>query len=329
MIELHGVTKVYPRRGGEAVTALDDLSLTIPDGEIHGIVGESGAGKSTLIRCLTALEKPTSGSILVDGKDLTILSDSHLRAERRHIGMVFQGANLFEARTAADNIAYPLKVAGVSKAERNERVAELLDIVGLAGRGGSYPAQMSGGQRQRVGIARALADRPSVVLADEPTSALDMETTEQILALLKDVRDRLGVTIVVITHEMSVVRKICTSATLLDAGKIVESGSIEHTLANPNSKLAKKLVPLPDVDPRAVGDDSVVDIYFTSSPGIPTGSRVMTRVAELGADISAGLFESVGEMQVGRMALALASDKVPQALAAFAQDGIHAEVRSL
>lgn len=328
MIELHGVTKVYPRRGAEAVVALNDLSLTVPDGEIHGIVGESGAGKSTLIRCLTALEKPTSGSILVDGKDLTTLSDSLLRAERRRIGMVFQGANLFEARTAADNIAYPLKIAGVGKADREERVAELLDLVGLTGRGNSYPAQMSGGQRQRVGIARALADRPSVVLADEPTSALDMETTEQILTLLKDVRDRLGVTILVITHEMSVVRKICTSATLLETGQIVESDSIERTLANPSSQLAKKLVPLPDVDPRSVGSDSLIDIYFTSRPGIPTGSKVMARVAELGADISAGLFESVGEMQVGRLALAIAPDKVAGALAAFAADNIHAEVRS-
>lgn len=328
MIELQGVTKVYPRKGAESVVALDDLSLTIMDGEIHGIVGESGAGKSTLIRCLTALEKPTSGAILVDGKDLTTLSGRPLRAERRRIGMVFQGANLLEARTAAENIEYPLKVSGIPKAERDARVAELLNLVGLADRGASYPAQLSGGQRQRVGIARALAIRPSVVLADEPTSALDMETTDQILDLLKNVREQLGVTILVITHEMSVVRKICTSATLLDAGRIVESSSIDHALANPESRLAKKLIPLPEVEPECLRDDTLVDIYFTSRPGIPTGSKVMARVAELGGDIAAGLFESVGEMQVGRLALAIPAQKVSHALQAFAADGIHAEVRA-
>lgn len=328
MIELKGVTKVYPRKGAESVVALDDLSLTIMDGEIHGIVGESGAGKSTLIRCLTALEKPTSGSILVDGKDLTTLSGRPLRAERRRIGMVFQGANLFEARTAAENVAYPLKVSGTPRAEREARVAELLELVGLSDRGASYPAQMSGGQRQRVGIARALAIRPSVVLADEPTSALDMETTDQILDLLKNVREQLGVTILVITHEMGVVRKICTSATLLDAGRIVESSSIERALSDPESRLAKKLIPLPEVDPECVGTDTLIDIYFTSHPGIPTGSTVMSRVAELGADISAGLFESVGQMQVGRLALALPEHRVARALDTFAADGIHAEVRA-
>ncbi len=327
MIELKGVTKVYPRKGAESVVALDDLSLTIMDGEIHGIVGESGAGKSTLIRCLTALEKPTSGSILVDGKDLTTLSGRPLRAERRRIGMVFQGANLFEARTAAENVAYPLKVSGTPRAEREARVAELLELVGLSDRGASYPAQMSGGQRQRVGIARALAIHPSVVLADEPTSALDMETTDQILDLLKNVREQLGVTILVITHEMGVVRKICTSATLLDAGRIVESSSIEHALSDPESHLATKLIPLPEVDPECIGDNTLIDIYFTSHPGIPTGSTVMSRVAQLGGDISAGLFESVGQMQVGRLALAVPEHRVARALEAFAAEGIHAEVR--
>lgn len=329
MIELDGVTKTYPRKGQDPVVALNDLTLTIPDHDIHGIVGESGAGKSTLIRCLTALERPTSGSILVDGQDLTQLSESELRAARRRIGMVFQGANLFEARTAWDNIDYPLKVAGMDAQDRRTRVQELLDLVGLADRGASYPAQLSGGQRQRIGIARALAARPSVVLADEPTSALDMETTDQILTLLQDIRNRLGVTILVITHEMSVVRKICTSATLLETGNIVETGSIEHALTDPTSRLAKKLVPLPDVDPLAVGNNAVVDIYFTSSPGIPTGSKVMTLVAELSADISAGTFESVGEIQVGRLALAISPDTVDGALGAFRREGIFAEVRSL
>lgn len=327
MIELDGVTKIYPRKNGEDVVALDNLTLTIPNGEIHGIVGESGAGKSTLIRCLTALEQPTRGSIKVDGKDLTKLSEADLRAERRRIGMVFQGANLFEARTAWDNIDYPLKVTGVKKAHRDKRVATLLELVGLADRGASYPAQLSGGQRQRIGIARALAAQPSVILADEPTSALDMDTTDQILDLLKDIRDQLRVTILVITHEMSVVRKICTSATLLETGKIAETGSILQTLSDPTSKLARKLVPLPAVDPSTVKGQRLVDIYFTSRPGIPTGSKVMNKVAELGADISAGTFESIDDTQVGRLALAFPPEKVASAMDAFEAAGIHARVR--
>ncbi|MDY5585219.1 MAG: ATP-binding cassette domain-containing protein, partial [Arcanobacterium sp.] len=226
MIDLQAVTKVYPRKGQDPVIALNELSLSIKSGEIHGIVGESGAGKSTLIRCLTALERPTSGTITVAGQDLTALNEKELRSARRQIGMVFQGANLLEARTAGANVEYPLQIAGIPAEERKARVHELFDLIGLQGRQSSYPTQLSGGQRQRVGIARALADNPGVILADEPTSALDMETTDQILALLKDVRDRLGVTVVVITHEMSVVRKICDSVTLLDAGRVIESASI-------------------------------------------------------------------------------------------------------
>ena len=211
MIHLTGVRKVYPVKGGNTVVALDGVNLHVARGSIHGIVGRSGAGKSTLIRCLTALERPTEGSVVVDGLDLATLSGKALRDARRRIGMVFQAANLLDARTASDNIGYPLKLAGVPKEQRRERVEELLDLVGLAGRGGSYPSQLSGGQRQRVGIARALADDPAVLLCDEPTSALDTESTAQILALLKQVREIAGVTVVVITHEMAVVREICDS----------------------------------------------------------------------------------------------------------------------
>ena len=198
MITLSGVTKVYPRRGQEPVVALDDINLEIPTRDIHGIVGESGAGKSTLIRCLTALEQPTKGVIRVGGLDLASVSSGQLREARRTIGMVFQGANLLDARTARENIAIPLRLAGMPSSKRTKRVSELLDLVGLSDRGTSYPSELSGGQRQRVGIARALADNPSVLLCDEPTSALDTETTEQILGLLKSVRDRYGVTVVII-----------------------------------------------------------------------------------------------------------------------------------
>ncbi|MFY9263592.1 MAG: ATP-binding cassette domain-containing protein [Actinomycetaceae bacterium] len=327
MIELKDVSKIYPRKGQDPVVALDDLSLSISEGTIHGIVGESGAGKSTLIRCLTALEQPTEGHILVDGEDLTQLQGNALRAARRRIGMVFQGANLFEARTAFENIAYPLKVAKISKAQRTEKVQRLLDLVGLADRGNSYPSQLSGGQRQRVGIARALAADPAVLLADEPTSALDMETTDSILDLLKDVRDRTGVTVIVITHEMSVVRKICDSATLLDQGKIVETGKLTDIITTPTSALARKLIPLPEIDLATIGNQGVVDLYFTSRPGEPTGSRVMTQVAELGADIAAGVFETIGEIQIGRLALTVAPNTATNISATLRDQGLHAEVR--
>lgn len=328
MIELKDVSKIYPRKGADDVHALDSLSLTVDDARIHGIVGESGAGKSTLIRCLTALEKPTSGSILVNGQDLTTLDSKDLRAARRRIGMVFQGANLFDARTAYENVAYPLRVAKVSKEERHKRVTELLQLVGLEDRGNSYPAQLSGGQRQRVGIARALADNPAVLLADEPTSALDMETTDSVLNLLQEVRDRTGVTVIVITHEMSVIRKVCDSVTLLDRGKAVESGTMESIISDPTSALARKLIPLPELDAADITDQEIIDLYFTSRPGEPTGSRVMALVAAHGADIAAGTFETIGDIQVGRLALTLPESAVAEAISAFHAVNLHAEVRS-
>ena len=248
MIDLTGVSKVYPVKNGGQVVALDGVNLHVDRRSIHGIVGRSGAGKSTLIRCLTALEKPTEGSIVVDGLDLATLSGARLRAARRHIGMVFQAANLLDARTAAENIGYPLKLAGVPAAKRRARVDELLELVGLAGRGDSYPSQLSGGQRQRVGIARALADNPGVLLCDEPTSALDTESTAQILSLLRLVRDFSGVTVVIITHEMAVVREICDSVTLLGHGHVLQTGTLEEVVADPATPLARELVPMPVVD---------------------------------------------------------------------------------
>ena len=238
MISLRDVHKVYRLRDGSQVHALDGLSLNIPAGSIHGIVGTSGAGKSTLVRCLTALERPTYGEVRVAGQDLTTLSANELRKARRAIGMVFQHANLLDQRTAAQNIAYPLDLAGAQKGQRHERVSRMLELVGLADRGSSYPAQLSGGQKQRVGIARALADEPAVLLCDEPTSALDPETTRSILDLIRDVRDRLGVTVVIITHEMSVVRRICDSVSLLEAGRIVQSGPIEDVVSDVDSRLS-------------------------------------------------------------------------------------------
>jgi len=351
MISLRDVHKVYRLRDGSQVHALDGLSLNIPAGSIHGIVGTSGAGKSTLVRCLTALERPTYGEVRVAGQDLTTLSANELRKARRAIGMVFQHANLLDQRTAAQNIAYPLDLAGAQKGQRHERVSRMLELVGLADRGSSYPAQLSGGQKQRVGIARALADEPAVLLCDEPTSALDPETTRSILDLIRDVRDRLGVTVVIITHEMSVVRRICDSVSLLEAGRIVQSGPIEDVVSDVDSRLSLELVPPPDVpkaalvagstedtDDQADGaggadragstDSAIIDVALTAHPGEPAAAQVLALVAEQGADVAGGVFETLGTAQVGRLALTIPADRAQAAVAALREAGITAEVRS-
>lgn len=328
MIDLIGVRKVYPVKGSADVIALDNVNLHIEAGTIHGIVGQSGAGKSTLIRCLTALEKPTEGSIIVNGHDLATMKGKELREARRDIGMVFQAANLLDGRTAAQNIGYPLKLAGWKKDEIAQRVDKLLKMVGLQGRGDSYPSQLSGGQRQRVGIARAMADRPQVLLCDEPTSALDGESTRQILDLLREIRDLEGVTIVVITHEMGVVREICDSVTLLGRGQVLQSGAINDVLEDATSPLARELVPAPSVDDAVVPKDrTLLDVIFTSSPGIPTGASVLSLAASMGADITAGRFESIGNAQVGRMALSVPSYHADKIIAQLREKNVYAEVR--
>ncbi len=332
MIDLTGVSKVYPVKNGGQVVALDGVNLHVERGSIHGIVGRSGAGKSTLIRCLTALEKPTDGHIVVDGRDLSTLAGADLRAARRRIGMVFQAANLLDARTAAENIGYPLKLAGVPKVKRNQRVDELLELVGLEGRGNSYPSQLSGGQRQRVGIARALADEPAVLLCDEPTSALDTESTAQILALLRRVRDVAGVTVVIITHEMAVVREICDSVTLLGHGQVLQTGSLEEVVADPATPLARELVPMPVVDTADVPADAgsgvvLLDVVFTSHPGVPTGATVLHLASSMGADVTAGTFESLGSVQVGRLALTVPAYHADKIIEQLRKNNVHAEVR--
>ena len=330
MIDLRGVRKVYPVKGGNEVVALDDVTLHVDRGSIHGIVGQSGAGKSTLIRCLTALEHPTDGDIVVDGRDLARLRGSQLRDARRRIGMVFQAANLLDSRTAAANIGYPLKLAGVPKAQIKERVDELLELVGLAGRGDSYPSQLSGGQRQRVGIARALADNPAVLLCDEPTSALDTESTHQILELLRRISQTSGVTILIITHEMAVVREICDSVTLLGHGRVIQTGAVEDVVSDPASPLSRELVPAPSVDEADLREDAtLLDVIFTSHPGVPTGATVLSLAASMGADVTAGTFESMGTTQVGRLALSVPSYHADKIIDQLRENNVYAEVRGL
>ncbi|WP_416363779.1 methionine ABC transporter ATP-binding protein [Pseudomonas sp. NFX183] len=244
MIVVEGVSKTYA--DGQPA-ALDNVSLRINDGSIFGIVGRSGAGKSTLLRCLNLLERPTFGRILLDGQDLTQLSDRQLREQRQRIGMIFQGFNLLHSRTVAGNVAVPLEIAKVPKVERAARVAELLALVGLSDKAEAFPSQLSGGQKQRVGIARALAARPTYLLSDEATSALDPQTTASILELLRDINRQLGVTIVLITHELEVVKAICDSAVSLADGRVVESGTLLQLQADPASHLGRSLAPSPPV----------------------------------------------------------------------------------
>lgn len=240
-IEFRNVHKVFSTKRGK-VTALDNVNVCVAPGEILGVIGYSGAGKSTLVRQINGLDVPTSGEILLDGTNIVGLPEKKLRDTRRGIGMIFQQFNLFSSRTAAGNIAYPLELAGVPKAERQKRVQEMLDFVGLSDKGGSYPEQLSGGQKQRVGIARALATNPSLLLADEATSALDPETTQDVLALLRKVNEEFGITIVVITHEMDVVRSIADKVVVMENGRVVEQGSVFEVFSNPQTAVARRFV---------------------------------------------------------------------------------------
>ena len=237
VVELDGVTRRFSER-----PALDGISLSIAKGEIVGLIGRSGAGKSTLIRCLNGLDRPQAGRVVIDGTDLTPLSEQQLNPVRRRIGMIFQHFNLLSAKTVAENVALPLKIAGVEKTAARKRVMELLDLVGLADKADAYPARLSGGQKQRVGIARALAPEPLLLLSDEATSALDPETTQAILDLLADVNRQLGLTILMITHEMEVVRQIAHRVLVLDGGRIVEEGPVARVLASPQAATTRSLL---------------------------------------------------------------------------------------
>ena len=241
MIEIQNLNKTYDAASGP-ITALRDINLTIEDGEIFGIIGLSGAGKSTLVRCINLLERPTSGKVVLAGQALTALPRKALLHTRQSIGMIFQGFNLLEQRTVLKNVCFPLEIAGVKKNDARKRAAELLELVGLSDRANAYPSQLSGGQKQRVAIARALATKPKYLLCDEATSALDPTTTQSILALLKQINQTLGVTIVVITHEMRVIEQICDRVAVIDQSRIAEIGKVSEVFVNPQSDIAKALI---------------------------------------------------------------------------------------
>ena len=241
MIQIKDVTKTFVGKDN-MVEALKGINLDIHKGEIYGIIGMSGAGKSTLVRCLNFLERPTSGTVLIEGKDLSTLKDSELRKVRTQISMIFQHFNLLMQRTVLDNICFPMEITNTPRKDAVKRARELLEIVGLTQKELAYPAQLSGGQKQRVAIARALATNPKILLCDEATSALDPTTTKAILALLKEINEKYGITIVIITHEMTVVQEICSHVAIIDEGSLAETGTVEEVFSRPKSKAAKKLV---------------------------------------------------------------------------------------
>lgn len=328
MIDLKGLTKVYSQDGQEVV-ALRDVSLSVPKGEIFGVLGQSGAGKSTLIRCVNLLERPTAGDVWVDGREMTSLTPGELRVERQGIGMIFQHFNLFDSRTVAGNVAYPLEVAGWPRERIRERVRELLALVGLSDKADVYPAQLSGGQKQRVGIARALAPDPKILLSDEATSALDPETTRSVLTLLREINQKLGLTILLITHQMEVVKQVCDSVAILDGGELVESGKVLDLIGRPGSRL-HELFYEPfhstafESHPQAV---LVALSFLGESAGQPLISHLI-RHCWVDVNIVEGAVEMVGGARVGRLLVEITGspEAIDQGLKYLRGKGVTPEV---
>ena len=288
IIEIQNLSKTFGA-GEVQVTALNDVSLSIGQGEIFGIIGLSGAGKSTLVRCINVLERPEQGRILFHGKDLLALKEKQLRKQRRRISMIFQGFNLLDQRTALDNICFPLELAGVNKKETRKKAEELLETVGMPDKADAYPVQLSGGQKQRIAIARALASNPEVLLCDEATSALDPQTTESILALLQKINKERGITVILITHQMSVIEQICHRVAILDHGTVAEIGKVEDVFSNPRSIAGRRLVSPDKALPLSRWEGRVARIAFNGTmveePVIASlAARKQILVSILGAD---------------------------------------------
>jgi D-methionine transport system ATP-binding protein len=328
VIQIRKLRKVYRSRGRE-VTAVDGVDLSVREGEVYGVLGRSGAGKSTLLRCVNLLDRPDEGRIVVDGQDLLTLDGGALRAARQRIGMIHQHFGLLSSRTVAGNVAFPLEVMGVPRKERAGRVAELLELVGLTEHAAAYPAQLSGGQKQRVGIARALAGRPKVLLSDEATSALDPETTASILELLRDLNRRLGLTILLITHEMEVVKRICDSAAIMREGRVVESGPVRDLLLRPGSELARDLLPLPGLRPSAEGS-TVLDVTFEGASADRPFVSSLARTYSIDVNILGGSVEEIAGTRIGRLRIELPGDPDVNAaqLAHLREAGLTVEVHT-
>ncbi len=311
MIEIKNLSKTFRTAAG-TVEALKNISLTVNDGDIYGIIGMSGAGKSTLVRCINMLERPTEGAVLMDGQDLGALTKKELRKVRRDVTMIFQGFNLLMQKTCLRNICFPLELAGVKKEDAKKRAMELLEIVGLPDKAESYPAQLSGGQQQRIAIARALATQPKVLLCDEATSALDPKTTHDILELLKDINERLGITIIIITHQMSVVEEICNRVAILDGGVVAEEGEVSAVFADPQSDAAKRLV-FPDGEEEVVPvhpGERVLRVVFNGA--MAAGAPLITQMAideKIAANILYASTKCLGDKVYGNMLLGLPEEE--------------------
>ena len=310
MIEIKDLTKEFQTADG-TVEALRNVNLNIQDGDIYGIIGMSGAGKSTLVRCINMLERPSKGQVLIDGQDIAKLSDKELRAVRRDVTMIFQGFNLLMQRTCLKNICFPLELIGMDKEKAKKRALELLDVVGLPDKANAYPAQLSGGQQQRIAIARALATDPKVLLCDEATSALDPKTTHAILELIRDINERLGITVIIIPHQMSVVEEICNRVAILDSGSVVEEGVVSEVFSSPKSKAAKRLV-FPD------GADEILEevpgerrIRVVFSGAVASREPLIAKMAideQITASILGASTKSIGDKAYGNMLLGLPDD---------------------
>ena len=326
MIELRNVSKTFATVSG-SVEAVRNVSLTINDGDIFGVIGLSGAGKSTLVRCINFLEKPTAGTVTVDGQELGSLSKKQLLEARRSMGMIFQQFNLLQQRTALQNICFPLEIAGTSKADAEKRAKELLEIVGLSDRAGNYPSQLSGGQQQRVAIARALATSPKILLCDEATSALDPTTTRSILALLKEINRTLGITIIVITHEMAVIEEICQRVAIIDSSRIAEVGAVDDVFTRPQSAMAKQLI-YPDGKRRALATGKhYCRIVFDGNSSFEPVVSNMVLECKAPVNIMFADTKNIDGKAYGQMILQLPEDEraAKRALAYLETQNVHAE----
>ena len=316
MIELQHVSKTFENAGGR-VDALRDVSLTIADGDIYGIIGMSGAGKSTLVRCINMLERPTEGRVIVNGQQLDAMTPAQLRAARREITMIFQRFNLLMQRTCLRNVCFPMELAGAKKAEAEQRARELLELVGLPDKADSYPAQLSGGQQQRVAIARALATHPKVLLCDEATSALDPNTTRQILELIRDINQKLNITVVVITHQMSVVKEICSHVAILDEGRVAESGLVGTVFAAPKSAAGRRLVFPGGADAQVYdpSEEKLVRLVFKDSKttSIPLIARLAAE-ENIFCNVISASTQKLSEEVYGSMMLGIPSSQFYKAV---------------
>ena len=316
LIELNQLTKTFKGKT-QTVDALKDINLQIEQGDIFGIIGMSGAGKSTLVRCINFLERPTSGSVVIDGKDLASLSPKALRQLRQQVSMIFQHFNLLSQRDVRGNIAFAMEIAGMKRPQIEKRIDELLEIVGLTDRQHNYPSQLSGGQQQRVAIARALATNPKIILCDEATSALDPTTTTSILNLLREINRKMGITIVIITHEMSVVESTCTHVAIIDDGRLAECGTVESVFSQPKSAAAKKLIfRTTGADSGAMGERMIRIVFEGSSADEPTISDLAMQ-CHVAVNIRYADTREVSGKLFGQMILQLPEDHLQQEKAIY------------